>query len=187
MTQGSWTLISEAERAAYGDEVLSVMARKAQEVVQPAMRDMERQTQQLRHELQKVKAQDVYSVLDQNMPNWREINVSREFVLWLQGYRPYSNQPKSVLLRNAFDSGDAGRVLTIFRGFLGDTQQPASIARTPRMSVDNSSATITNADIDAFYDRVRRGFYEGKDKQKAAEEAQIHRAILEGRLRRTTP
>jgi hypothetical protein len=185
MTQ--WSLLSQQEIRDWGEEALSIMARKAQEVVGPIAQDLQRENQRLRDDLQKVKAHDIYSVLDQNLPNWREINVSREFVQWLQGYDPYSNQPKSVLLRNAFDSGDAGRVLTIFRGYLSETQQSAPTARTSRMPVDNSPATISDKDIERFYENVRKGYYTGREKEKDREEMRLHHAILQGRLRRTTP
>jgi hypothetical protein len=174
-------LITEDERRAYGDEALSVMERKAREVVGPVVNDLNRQNQQLRSELQRVKAHDIYSTLDQNMPNWREINTSQEFLDWLRVPDPYSGAAKSVLLRAAFDSGDANRVLAIFHGFQAD-MQPTSTARAPRTSADNSR-TITTQEIDRFYSDVRKGRYTEKDKDKR--EAEIHRAILEGRLRRT--
>jgi hypothetical protein len=182
MMQGPYpSLISEAERQAYGDEALSVMERKAREVVRPVMQDMERQTQQLRNELQRVKSQDIYDALDQRLPGWREINQSPDFLSWLATIDPPSGMMKSGLLRDAFNSGDANRVIAFFTGFL-NTQQPAATART--RSADNSR-TITDKDIERFYERVRKGLYENRPKEKAAEEAQIHRAIMEGRLRRT--
>jgi hypothetical protein len=180
------SLISEAERQAWGDEVLSVMERKAQEAVGPALNELNRQNQQLRGELQQVKAHDIYSTLDQSLPNWREINQSQNWRDWLAVPDIYSGTSKQQLLNQAFASGDAGRVLMFLRGYLAENSRgSAPNARAPRMSADNSQAVITNKQIEDFYDRVRRGLYEGKDKQKMAEEAQIHRAILEGRLRRT--
>jgi hypothetical protein len=53
------------------------------------------------------------------------------------------------------------------------------------MSADNSRPIITDKEIQAFYDRVRKGLYEGRSKDKDREEVMIHRAILEGRLRRS--
>ena len=178
------SLISEAERQAYGDEALSVMSRAAQEVMQPFADQITQQNRALQQQLQQVKARDVYSTLDQNLPDWRRINQDQDWKDWLAQPDIYNGTSRQQLLNQAFAAGDADRVLQFFRGLL-DSQQSAPAARTSRMSADNSQAVITNKQIEDFYDRVRRGLYEGKDKQKMAEEAQIHRAILEGRLRRT--
>jgi hypothetical protein len=176
-------LITPEERAAYGDEALSVMGRKAQEVFQPVVQDMQRQNQQLRSELQRVKANDVYSTLDQFLPEWRSVNQNQDWKDWLSEPDIYNGVSRQQLLNQAFASGDAGRVLAFFRGFQAEnTQQPT--ARAPRMSPDNAQPFITNADIDRFYADIRKGLYAGREQEKAARESQIHRAIVEGKLRR---
>ena len=43
---------------------------------------------------------------------------------------------------------------------------------------------ISTKDIDRFYENVRRGFYANREKEKMAEEAKIHKAVREGRVRR---
>jgi hypothetical protein len=178
------SLITPEEQTAYGQEALSVMERKAMEVMQPMVDQVTRQNQALRSELQKVKAHDIYSTLDQNLPDWRRINQDQSWKEWLTVPDVFSGVPKQQLLDQAFAAGDADRVLIFFRGFLAENTQQRT-ARAPRVSAD-SRPIITNADIDAFYDRVRRNYYVGKEKEKDREEAQIHRAILEGRLRRTS-
>jgi hypothetical protein len=177
-------LITEDERRAYGDEALSVMGRKAREVMQPVVQDMYRQNQQLRGELQRIKSNDVYSMLDQTLENWREINQNQEWKDWLTFQDPLSGVPRQQLLNQAFAAGDAGRVLVFFNGFLNENaQQPA--ARAPRISADEKPF-ITNKEIDHFYSDVAHGRYEGREKEKMARENQIHRAIMEGRLQRVT-
>jgi hypothetical protein len=176
------SLITPEEQAAYGQEALSVMERKAMEVLGPVAQDMQRQNQYLHNELQKVKAHDIYSTLDQAMPNWRDLNNMQEWKDWLTVPDVYSGVSKQQLLNQAFAAGDADRVLTFFRGFLGDTQSTPA-ARAPRVSAD-SRLTITTKDIDRFYENVRRGFYANREKEKMAEEARIHAAVREGRVRR---
>ena len=179
------SLISEAERQAYGDEALSVMARAAQEVVQPFADQIARQNQNMQQELARVKSNDIYGALDQQLPDWRSLNQQEDWKNWLAQPDIYNGTSRQQLLNQAFAAGDADRVLQFFRGFLAEnTQQPA--ARTPRTAADNSRPIITDKEIQAFYDRVRKGLYEGRSKDKDREEAMIHRAILEGRLRRTT-
>ena len=179
------SLISPEEEAAYGQEALSVMARKAQEVVQPYVDQVTQHNRMMQHELARIKSNDIWSMLDQRLPNWREINQDSRWKDWLPEPDVFSGVSKQQLLNQAFAAGDADRVLQFFRGFLAEnTQQPA--ARTPRTAADNSRPIITDKEIQAFYDRVRKGLYEGRSKDKDREEAMIHRAILEGRLRRST-
>jgi hypothetical protein len=173
-------LITEEERRAYGDEALSVMERKAREVVHPVVQELNQQAQQLRQELQQVKATDVYSMLDQNLPDWREINRSDEWKEWLTVPDVYSGMVKQQLLNQAFAAGDATRVLTFFRGFLG--QHPQQSTATPRRATSREQLPIfTTAQISKFYDDVRRGRY--SEQQKANIELQLHRAVTEGRVR----
>jgi hypothetical protein len=179
------SLISPEEQAAYGQEALSVMERKAQEVVGPVLNDLNRQNEELRNELQRVKAHDIYSTLDQNLPDWRRINQDQSWKDWLMVPDVFSGMTKQQLLDQAFAAGDADRVLQFFRGFLADNaQQPTSAARAPRVTADERSY-ITNKEIDRFYENVRRGFYANREKEKMAEEAKIHAAVREGRVRRT--
>jgi hypothetical protein len=120
-------LITDEERQAYGDEALSVMERKAREVMQPVVQDMQRQNQQLRGELQRVKSNDIWSTLDQHLPNWREINQDQGWKDWLTERDIYSGATKQQLLNQAFAAGDANRVLTFFNGFLSENApQPAA-------------------------------------------------------------
>jgi hypothetical protein len=177
------SLITAEERAAYGDEALSVMARAAQEVVQPFADQIARQNQNMQQELARVKSNDIYGALDQQLPDWRSLNQQEDWKNWLAQLDAFNGVSRQQLLNQAFAAGDADRVLQFFRGFLADNaQQPG--ARTSRMSADNSRPIITTKDIDRFYENVRRGFYANREKEKMAEEAKIHKAVREGRVRR---
>jgi len=114
-------LITDEERRAYGDEALSVMERKAIEVVQPVVDDLNQKNQRLAQELQRVKANDVYFTLDSDLPNWRDINRSDEWKEWLRLPDLYSGVVRQQLLDQAFAAGDAGRILAFFRGFLAES------------------------------------------------------------------
>ena len=130
-------LITEEERKAYGDEALSVMERKAIEVVQPVFEAVNKQNTELRQELQRVKAQDVYNTLDVEMPNWSDVNRDDGWKEWLRLPDLYSGIVRQQLLEQAFSAGDAGRILAFFRGFLAEhpehmgQESPASQAALP--------------------------------------------------------
>ena len=114
-------LITDEERQAYGDEALSVMERKAREVVMPVVEQLNKKNQALAQELQQVKANDVYFTLDSDLPNWRDINRSDEWKDWLRLPDLYSGVVRQQLLDQAFAAGDAGRILVFFRGFLAES------------------------------------------------------------------
>ncbi len=116
-------LITEEERKAYGDDALSVMERKAREVVAPVVEQLNEKNQRLERELQQVKANDVYSTLDAELPNWRDINRSDEWKEWLRLPDLYSGMVRQQLLNQAFAAGEAGRILAFFRGFLSESSE----------------------------------------------------------------
>ncbi len=129
-------LITEDERKAYGDDALSVMERKAREVLGPVVEDLNQKNQRLQRELQQVKANDVYFVLDDELPNWRDVNQSEDWKAWLRLPDLYSGIVRQELLNAAFAAGDAGRILAFFRGFLSESsghvdQQGQAAAQAP--------------------------------------------------------
>jgi hypothetical protein len=113
-------LISDEERKNYGDELLSVIERKAKEALSPEVRSLAEQNQKLQRELTKVKANDVYSELDTKLPNWEQINDNPAWVNWLSLPDVYSGVVRQGLLDAAFAAGDSGRILAFFRGFQAD-------------------------------------------------------------------
>jgi hypothetical protein len=206
-------LVTEEERKAYGDDLLSVIERKAMEVVQPQLQSLKHRSDELDKRVHSNEARDIYAVLDQEIPNWRDINTHPDFLTWLNLPDVYSNTVRAGMLRAAFGAGDAGRVLAFFRGFLaesnairGQAPQATPAAQAPkreaardlrefaapgkaRPATGNSlppaeQPVFTTRDIDRFYDRVRQGVYAGRGEQKDAEEAKIFAAVREGRVRR---
>lgn len=115
--------INDNDRQAYGDELLDVVARKALDSVQPYV-------ERLEQKVARYEAQTIYQVLTAQLPNWRQINTSREFLQWLSVPDMLSGQRKDSLLRGAFESGDANRCLAIFKGLscLPDSTAPGMIS-----------------------------------------------------------
>lgn len=207
-------LITEEERKAYGDEALSVMERKAQEVVIPVVEALTNQNRHLHQEIQRVKQNDVYTALDVELPNWREINAKDEWKDWLRLPDLYSGLVRQDLLNQAHAAGDAGRVLAFFRGYLAENPEhmgqqtstttpvpPATPVRKAAIDLKSLAApgrassspppatapapTITTNDITQFYWDVTHGRYDGRAEAKAKRDAEIHAAVKEGRVVRT--
>jgi hypothetical protein len=133
--QANKPLISDQERQYYGDELLSVVERKAREVVRPAVQQLANENNQLRQQVQTLKSNDVYSELDHSMPGWEQTNDNPQWIQWLALPDVYSGVVRQKLLDAAFAAGDAGRILAFFRGFqaehpehMGQQAQPSSAA-----------------------------------------------------------
>jgi hypothetical protein len=185
--------ISEAERRAYGDDLLNVIERKAVEAFQPYAQRLENQNRDLRARLARGESNDIYALLDSEIAGWRELNTHPDFLAWLQNPDSYSGQLRANMLRAAFHNGNANIVRNFFQGFLnehpqfrssGSSQRPSRSQSNSR-SWASSDAPVDGAEIERFYDRVRRGEYNGRDEARIRDEVALYRrASLGGVVRR---
>jgi hypothetical protein len=165
----------------YGGEFLDVAKRAAQEAMGPELEALKQQQQHVAQREQRLTNQLTLNELDEKLPGWRQINTSPAFLEWLQGQHYASGGVKGTLLRQAFASGSASRVIAIFKEFQsesGTAQAPAhwSGGRT-QWTGQQQTGTVGPKDVEAFYERVRKGYYNGRDAQKDADERAIHAAL----------
>lgn len=211
-------LVTPEERAEYGDDFLAVVGKKAQEMFLPTIKALEQRNAALEKRLDgvaTVTAQQsltsLHSRLDEDLPKWREINRSPEFLAWLDLPDPFSGAIRLGMLKAAYSAGNAARVLAFFNGFLNEeaatapaeaelgTQDPetapkvpletfaapgrAKIAATSPSGLPAEKPVFTRAQIAGFYADVAAGRYRGREQQKNQTEAQIFSAQAEGRIR----
>lgn len=204
-------LLTDEDKATYGEDLINVVQRAAVEAVAPEINQLRQRNQQLERKVQQQDQNGIFAALDQAVPNWREINESDRFKAWCRLPDLYSGVLRGRLLNDAFRAGQSPRVAQFFRGFLAEEvatgQEPAplppAVERTaavpletlaapgrakPATGADNTNPPadkpiITRAQISAFYDQVRRGAYAGRDADKARDEAIIFAAQREGRTR----
>lgn len=119
------TLVTQEEIDDYGEDLLDVIGRKAQEIAGAQVSALEDKIATLTEQLGGVSQRVVDSGRDKLLsllagkhPNWEAINGSREFVAWLDHRDPYSGQQRGLMLRRAFEESDAERVIAFFTGFL---------------------------------------------------------------------
>jgi hypothetical protein len=152
----------------------------------------------------------VEAVLDREMPGWQAVNTSQAWIDWLQETDWLSGNKRYDMVNDAYLRGDAQRTLAFFRAFNEEqtavlpapgthhsqTVDPpaatvpletlATPGRAPMGSQASGGApakrTWTGAQITAFYDRVNRGMYRGRDAEKARIEADLFEAQAEGRI-----
>ena len=152
--------------------------------------------------VQKSAEQEYYDSLTDTVADWKTINESPQFLQWLQIFDPLSGIPRQVLLQDAHQKLDAGRVAAVFNQFkleagIGaqpaaqQTRQPvvderaamvepARTAATPRPSGKPGGKTYTRADIQKFYRDSAAGRIPAAEAQ--AIEQDIIRAQSEGRI-----
>ena len=204
-------LLTDEDKATYGEDLINVVQRAAVEAVAPEINQLRQRNQQLERKVQQQDQNGIFAALDQAVPNWREINESDRFKAWCRLPDLYSGVLRGRLLNDAYRAGQSPRVAQFFRGFLAEEvatgQEPAplppAVERTaavpletlaapgrakPATGADNTNPPadkpiITRAQISAFYDQVRRGAYAGRDADKARDEAIIFAAQREGRTR----
>lgn len=209
-------LISEQERNEFGSEMIDVMGRRAQEVVSPELAAMRAELAKLEQKISGTAAtvtrsarQELFSTLDQRLPEWRTVNDLPEFKQWLALPDPYFGVNRHSALLQAFEQNDTPRVLNFFKGFVSElaattpadpsvTTPPAPApakpsletlaapgrARTPaQTTVPAEKQIITTADVAAFYAAVRRGAYRGREAEQAQLEQELFEAQRDGRVR----
>lgn len=144
--------VSDQDVQTYGPELIEFVTRAARDAVAP---DLQQVTQQVRQTNQKVTQnaqQGLYLALDDEVPNWREVNVNPRFKLWCRSPDVYSGEVRGKLLNTAFQAADAPRVVAFFKGFLNEERatgqapapplqpQPPAAARQPAIPLDTLAA-----------------------------------------------
>ena len=204
------SMVTAKEREEFGEELVEMMARIAKansgaEVARltkelNAMRGQVQETVQVG---QQTRMEKVWQALDAQLPQWRILNDSQQFLDWLQIPDIMSGRPRQEGLNSAFNAGDSARVVGIFKRFAEEDalarptsqeqQQPnAALLNRETLVAPNrgGSATVapngTNGriyseqDIDDFYSRVQRGRISPEEKK--ATELDLQNAVREGRV-----
>jgi hypothetical protein len=131
--------------------------------------------------------------------DWEQVNTDPAFIAWTQqNLEPLSGRPYNALLNDAYHSGNAEGVAKFFNLFKGASQgaaqtqnqhathvtgQEAMTAPTKRAtsiqtSTDTNPGKVwTTTEIDTFYGEQERGRYKGREKEAAAIEAEIFKAL----------
>jgi hypothetical protein len=207
-------LITDEEAREYGEDFLNVVGKKAKEELAPLIKDYKRKIEELEERVKGVHGQmsvstqeKMFTKMDEDLPQWRDLNRDETFLDWLALPDPYSGAIRHELLKSAFAGNDASRVLRFFKGFLAEEAAVAPAGAepdfestmVPKVPLQNLAAPgraktaaagapaekpiFTRAQIAKFYADVAANKYRGRDAQKSTLEAQIFDAQREGRIR----
>lgn len=211
-------LITPEEEKDYGSEFLSVVGKKAKEELTPEVAKLRKEIAGLKQQLNGVGSyvagnarERMENLMNEQLPNWREVNVNPEFLNWLKLPDPYSGAIRHELLKAAHERNDAPRTLAFFKGFLAEEAATTPAERGPdlpdgasvqqKVSLESLAApgraktaaaatsapaekpSFTRAYISKFYADSAAGRYRGKEAEKDRIERQIFEAEREGRIR----
>lgn len=207
------TLLTAAEREAYGDEFINTVAKVAHN--NPVVSSLQKEIAELKAKLTNVDASlgqsardRMHELLTSEIPNWLEVNKDPKFSEWLALTDVYSGAIKHELLKSAYAANDGPRVLNFFKGFLAEEAAlvpPTTPAPTPEANAGKvpleslaapgraKTAAAANAPaekpiysrafVTQFYSDCARGVYRGRDDEKNRIDASIIEAGRERRIR----
>lgn len=208
-------LITPEEAADYGEDFLKVVGKRAREEVAPLIKGYQAKIAELEQKLngvsgavQQSSQEKLLAKLDQDMPQWRELNTNESFLEWLRLPDSYSGAIRHDMLKAAYAQGNPSRVLAFFKGFLAEEAALApaqaepdpkatTVAKVPlaNLAAPGRAKTaasapapaekpiITRAQIASFYADIANGKYRGRDAEKARAETMIFEAQRDGRIR----
>jgi hypothetical protein len=118
-------LVTEQETSEYGEELLTVIGKRAKEEYAPEFDELAERIKRLEGRvegvgtvMEKSRTQELWSNLNSAVPAWRDINKSADFISWLAQPDVFSGRRRHDLLKEAFARHEAPRVVSFFRGFL---------------------------------------------------------------------
>ena len=202
------SLVTDEDRAEYGEELLDVQRRVAQEVSQD-YEDRIGQQDAVISELQsklaatgdQVGSMDFSQRLTQAVPDWSEIDGDERWVAWLNEHDPMLRGPRRVQAQQAFDAGDVEAVAHYAKLWKETIAEPTADKDTRTRELEkqvapnrsaNSVRTPSNGpstkqysprEVDAAWNKVRTLNTHGKYPEAEKLEAELTSAYLEGRVR----
>jgi hypothetical protein len=216
-------LVKDEEVREFGADLIDVMRRVVREEqasllpeidrrVAPVAQRVDQVAQAATSVAQRVAQSDqqtVLSMLDQQVPKWRELNEDQGFLEWLDQIDPFSGYKRGALLQQAYKAHDGPRVVAFFNGYLKEhaaVTPPAppaapAPAAAPQKTLDKFVAPGTpktgaastpdgsgkrvwsRAEIGKFYADVQAGRYRTRPDEQKKLEADIFAAQREGRIR----
>lgn len=121
------SLLTPQEETDYGAEFLSVVGKKAKQIVNPEVASLKAELAAVKQQLANVGGyvqtsarQRMLDTLNEKVPSWPEVNENDKFIAWLQLPDAYSGVIRHELLKAAYERNDTPRVLAFFTGFLAE-------------------------------------------------------------------
>jgi uncharacterized coiled-coil protein SlyX len=203
------SLVTDADRAEFGEELLDVQRRVATEVSQGYEDRLEKQDGIIK-KLQDQLAQTGNQVgnlsfeqkLVQLVPDFAQLDKDERWVEWLNEYDPMLNGPRRVIAKGAYEQGDADTVAHYVNLWKQTIAQPEADPRAGRQAelekqvapnrsansvdtkkVGKEAKIYSEREVNGAWTKIRNLNTKGSYDEAAKLEADITAAYLEGRVR----
>jgi hypothetical protein len=120
-------LITDKDKADYGEDLIDVIKRAALEAVMPQLKPLAQTVGQVQARVDTTATETerqflhrMHSSMDASVPGWAELNRDPNFIAWTKQADVYSGQNRQELLQKAWYQGDSARVAAFFRGYLAE-------------------------------------------------------------------
>lgn len=152
---GNENLITDQDRADYGDDLIDLTRRAAREAVGPELDALRLENERLTKQVSSGSRRDLFARMDQAVPTWRQINTSLQFKAWLRLPNVYTGQLRGNMLKAAVDGAEAPKVISLFKDFLAEAaatgqqvpqaqqieqQAPAAVPHVAALALDTLAA-----------------------------------------------
>ena len=158
------------------------------------------QMNQISHAQAQTAEQAFWADLSGKVPQWQDINNDQNFQSWLLEIDPLTGISRQTYLEDAQSNLDSNRVAQFFMSWPGAKSTP--VAQTNRKvpseqlekqvspgrgrsgtnTMPSEGQTYSPADIEQFFDAVRKGKYRGREEERGRIERDIFAAQREGRI-----
>ena len=190
-------------RRAAREEVAQANARVAQleKQVMQMQTSVVPQMNQISHAQAQSATQQFWADLSNRVPEWNDINNDENLQSWLLEIDPLTGISRQTYLEDAQSNLDSNRVAQFFKSWQEANGTP-SVAQTNRKvpseqlekqvspgrgrsgtnTMPSEGQTYSPADIEQFFDAVRKGKYKGREEERGRIERDIFAAQREGRI-----
>ena len=201
--------MTDADREEFGEDLLNVQRKVAQEVAQDYEEKLEQQNkiiQELQDQIAGTNKQvgDVgfSQRLAQLIPDFAQIDNDERWIAWLNEHDPMLRAPRRVQAQEAFDKGDAEAIadyVKLWKASLPETsnepEKPVAKQELEKQVAPNRSANSAKApvtpngkiysprDMDNAWTKVRTLNTRGKYEDAAKLEAELTAAYMENRVK----
>jgi hypothetical protein len=150
------SLVTDAEREAYGEELIDLVGRRAKEVYEPTINTLRSEIAELRSNQAQVsqtvgntERDRMFDRLDREVEGWQETNNDPRFLDWLNELDAYSGERRGAMLTKAYQENNAARVAAFFLGFKNEhaigtsstvDSEDAAEPRTPAVDLEEQVA-----------------------------------------------
>lgn len=196
--------VTEADRKAFGDDLIDVIRRVAQEQLapiasrvsslEPQLQTTVQTVEQTRQQTHQQAVADFKQRLAERVDDWEVINYDPEFLDWLEQPTVETGMPRKVHFSQSVQALDAARVAGYFERFKESrkTPKPATpqplTPQPPRSQGGTPPAQpqqgeyVRASEIQEFYRQAAIGRYRDRPQEYARLDAHYSRAAAEGRV-----